>query len=143
MEDFVANVTPLLETAPDPTAAVSTIVDAHLRFDASHRDQVLVSAHERRSLPAQQQRPINALRARHRDAVVDTIEQGRAAGAFTVDDAQIAANGVLDLLSGVKEWYEPREHGKLDALVVRYQRLVLALLRHGGGPPDAVSAGAA
>lgn len=130
MQDFVAEVTPVLRRHDDPAEAVGSVVEAHLHFDFARLDEVLVSARERRSLPPELQRPINKLRARHRHALKERIEAGIAAGAFDVEDASLAASAVLDLLSGVKEWYHPPRDGRLDGLVVTYRRYVLALLGH-------------
>ncbi len=130
MEDFVAEVTPLLDGAAtdDPAAAIGAAVDAHLRFDFANLDRVLVSAHERRSLPDDLQRPINALRARHRHAVQAVVAAGAADGTFAVASPELATNALLDLLTGVKEWYHPPRDGRLDELVASYRRFALALL---------------
>lgn len=128
MQDFVAEVTPVLREHADPVDAIGAVVAAHLRFDYARLDEVLVSGRERRSLPAELQRPINNLRARHRHALRDRIAEGAAAGAFDVADPALAASAVLDLLTGVKEWYHPPRDGRLDSIVVTYQRYVGALL---------------
>ncbi len=128
MEDFGAEVTPVLDRADGPPAAIAAVVDAHLRFDAGNLDRVLVSAHERHSLPAAKQRTINAMRARHRQAVRRVVVAGVADGAFAVDDPAIATAALLDLLTGVKEWYHPPRDGRLDELVATYRRLAGAVL---------------
>jgi AcrR family transcriptional regulator len=130
MQDFVREVTPLLAVETDPAEAIRAVVEAHLRFDFARLDEVVVSARERRSLPAEMQRPINALRARHRHALKGRIEEGVARKDFDVGDASLAASAVLDLLTGVKEWYHPPRDGRLDGIVTTYQRYVLALLGH-------------
>jgi AcrR family transcriptional regulator len=129
MLDFLEDVTPVLDTE-DPERAVRAVVGAHLRFEFSRLDHVIVSARERRLLPVERQRPINALRARHRDALAETIARGATRGVFVTDVPQLAAHAVLDLLNGVKEWYHPPRDGSLDRLVERYEHHVLALLGH-------------
>ena len=141
MEDFVAEVTPLLDAPEDPIAAILAVVDAHLRFDFANLDRVIVSARERRSLPAELQRPINALRARHRHAVQDVVAAGAADGAFGVVSPEIATNALLDLLTGVKEWYHPPRDGRLDALVETYRGFALALLGRASDRKSATAAG--
>lgn len=132
MQDFVAEVTPVLGESehPDPVEAIGAVVEAHLRFDFERLDEVLVSARERRSLPSDLQRPINNLRARHRHALRERIEAGAAQGAFVVENPTVAASAVLDLLTGVKEWYHPPRDGRLDGLVASYRGFALALLGH-------------
>lgn len=128
MRDFVREVTPVLTAHADPVEAIAAVVDAHLRFDFARLDEVLVSARERRSLPPEMQRPINALRTRHRHAVKRRIADGVAHGVFAVDDASLAASAALDLLAGVKEWYHAPRDGRIDDLVATYQGFALGLL---------------
>lgn len=130
MRDFVEQVTPLLDAHADPVTAIEATVEAHLRFDFARLDEVLVSARERRSLPEELQRPINALRARHRHTLQRRIEDGVAQGLFTADAPSLTASAVLDMLTGVKEWYHPPRDGRLDGVVATYQRFALALLGH-------------
>jgi AcrR family transcriptional regulator len=143
MEDFVAEVTPLLGdgAAADPAGAIEAAVGAHLRFDFANLDRVLVSAHERQSLPLDMQKPINALRARHRHAVQAVVEAGAADGAFAVDSPRLATSALLDLLTGVKEWYHPPRDGRLDALVDAYRGYALALLGRASERKVATAAG--
>lgn len=129
MRDFVDEVTPKLIDRADPVETVSAVVATHLRFDYRNLDAVLVSARERRSLPPDLQAPINRMRAYHRLALRDVIEEGVESRVFAVDDAAIAAAAMLDLLSGVKEWFGPSGALSLDDLIAMYQGLALNLLR--------------
>jgi AcrR family transcriptional regulator len=128
MEDFVAEVTPVLFANHDPVAAILGVVDVHLRFDVANHDRVIVSSRDRRSLPDELLAPINALRARHRRAVQGVVEVGVAVGAFTAASARTSTYALLDLLTGVKEWYHPPRDGRLEALVEEYRGFALALL---------------
>lgn len=130
MEDFVAEVTPVLAEHPDdPVAAIKAVVDVHLRFDFANLDRVIVSARERRSLPEELQRPINVLRARHRRAVQRVVEAGEAQGTFVLAASpRTVTSALLDLITGVKEWYHPPRDGRLETLIAHYQSFVLALL---------------
>lgn len=128
MRDFVREVTPVLAAHEDPADAISAVVEAHLRFELGRLDEVLVSARERRSLPADMQRPINALRARHRHALQAKIVDGVEQGLLDVDDPALAGSAILDLLTGVKEWYHAPRDGRLDGLVEAYQHFALALV---------------
>jgi AcrR family transcriptional regulator len=128
MEDFISEVTPVLFAHDDPVTAILAVVDAHLRFDVANHDRVIVSNRERRSLPDELLKPINALRTRHRRAVQGVVEAGAAEGAFAVASPRTATYALLDLLTGVKEWYHPPRDGRLEALVEEYRGFVLALL---------------
>ena len=128
MLDFVAEVTAPLLSGGEPDQQVAAMVDAHLRFDLANLDRVLVSAHERHSLPDDKQRPINALRARHRRALEAVAGAGAERGIFAIADPRVAASGLLDLLSGAKEWYQPGRDGSLDQLVATYRGFAAGML---------------
>lgn len=128
MLDFVEQVTAPLLSGDDPGAQVAAMVEAHLRFDLANLDRVLVSAHERHSLPEDRQRTVNALRARHRRALETVLTAGAERGVFTLADPRVAASGLLDLLSGVKEWYRPRRDGSVEQLVATYQGYAAGML---------------
>jgi AcrR family transcriptional regulator len=141
MEQFVAEVTPVLASGRDPMDAIGEVVAAHLRFDFANLDRVIVSARERRSLSSELQRPINRLRARHRHALEAVIIAGIDEQVFSPADHRIAAAAVLDLLTGVKEWYRPPRDGRLDDLIATYRRYALAVLGCASERKVAITAG--
>lgn len=127
MEEFLAEVTSVLDADNDPVKAIRAVVAAHLAFDAARVNEVLVSARERRSLPPDLQQPVNAARARHQHALSNVVAAGVQSHQFKVDDVEIATNAVLDMLQGVKEWGR-HLFVDLDRLIDQYQGLVLAAL---------------
>lgn len=131
MSDFVAEVTPLLRRPGQPGELIAATVAAHLRFDIENVDRVIVSSRERRALPEERQRPINALRRRHRRELERVVAAGVANGEFLVADPKVATTALLDLLAGVKEWYRPGGRAKLAELIANYQAFAAALLRAG------------
>lgn len=128
MEDFAVQVTSVLKTEDDPVHVVTAAVAAHLRFNSARPDEVLVSSRERRSLPPEMQRPVNEVRAQHRRALRAVITAGVDQGRFLVEDSNLAANAVLDMLQGLMEWQHNLNGVSVDTLVARYQVLTLSLL---------------
>lgn len=132
MIDFLDEVTPRLAEHVDPVEALRAMIDAQVRFDAEHLDEVLVSIRERRSLPVAAQRAVNRLRARHREAVRDVIAAGAKQGSLHVRDVDISSNAVLDLVNGMIEWGLVKGDYSTEYLVSLYQDYVLAVLGHNG-----------
>ncbi|HEY4024808.1 MAG TPA: hypothetical protein VGO86_00145, partial [Candidatus Dormibacteraeota bacterium] len=91
--------------------------------------QVLVNMRERRSLPADQQVAINALRRQYRDAIASTVERGRALGVFAVPDAKLAAMAILDMVNGMAHWFRPADARDLERMAARYGDAAVALVR--------------
>src|SRR5215469_8024406 len=71
--DFNLEVLPELLSDRPPAQAIRAAVHAHILFANRRWAQVLVSMRERRSLPAELQAPIRALRRQYRDAIASTI----------------------------------------------------------------------
>jgi AcrR family transcriptional regulator len=132
MIDFLDEVTPRLAKHADPVEALRAMIDAQVRFDAEHLDEVLVSIRERRSLPVAAQRAVNRLRAKHREAVRDVIAAGANQGSLHVRDLDISSNAVLDLVNGMVEWGLAKGDYSTEYLISLYQDYVLAVLGHNG-----------
>jgi len=133
LQDFNLEVVPELRTERPPEQAIRAAIHAHIMFSSRRWAQVLVSMRERRSLPAQQQVAINALRRQYRDALAATIQRGCDEGLFSVPDAKLAAMAVLDMVSGLAHWFHPRDPRDLERTAVRYGEAAVALVR-GWGP---------
>src|SRR5215471_2459156 len=80
LRDFNLEVVPELRAERAPEEAIRAAIHAHIMFSSRRWAQVLVIMRERRSLPAQQQVAINALRRQYRDALAATIQRGCAEG---------------------------------------------------------------
>ncbi|HEY4025399.1 MAG TPA: TetR/AcrR family transcriptional regulator, partial [Candidatus Dormibacteraeota bacterium] len=74
-QDFNLEVVPELRAERPPEDAIRAAVRSHILFSNRRWPQVLVNMRERRSLPADQQVAINALRRQYRDAIASTVER--------------------------------------------------------------------
>jgi AcrR family transcriptional regulator len=149
-QDFNLEVVPELRAQRPPDQALEAAIRAHILFSNRRWPQVLVNMRERRSLPADQQAAINALRRQYRDAIASTIERGREQGLFPVPDAKLAAMAILDMVNGMAHWFRPRDRRDLERMAVRYGAAAVALVRgwgrgaaDGSGEPAASAAAAA
>ena len=132
-QDFNLEVVPELGAQRPPEAAIRAAIRSHVLFSNRNWPQVLVNMRERRSLPAEQQNAINALRRQYRDALAAAIQRGCDRGVFSVPDVTIAAMAVLDMVNGLAHWFRPRDRRDLERTAVRYGDAAVALVR-GWGP---------
>ena len=126
--DFNLEVLPELISDRPPADAIRAAVRAHILFSNRRWDEVVVSIRERRSLPAELQAPIKALRRQYRDAIAATIVRGCEQGAFDVPDPKLAAMAVLDLVNGLAQWFRPKNRRDLDRIALRYGDAAIALV---------------
>jgi AcrR family transcriptional regulator len=134
--DFNLEVVPELRAERPPDEALRAAIRGHILFSNRRWPEVLVNMRERRSLPAEQQTAINALRRQYRDAIASTIERGCVQGLFSVPDPKLAATAVLDMVNGTARWFRPRDRRDLEQMAARYGAAAVALVRGwGAGAP--------
>jgi Tetracyclin repressor-like, C-terminal domain len=97
---------------------------------------VVVSIRERRSLPAELQAPIKALRRQYCDAIAAIIARGCEQGVFDIPDAKLAAMAVLDLVNGLAQWFRPKSRRDLEQIAMRYGDAAIALVTGWGHSED-------
>ena len=131
--DFNAAVMPLFKTGKGPVETLRDAVREQIRFSLARKGEVLVSIRERRSLPPELRRQVNQLRREYRDAIIGVIEEGRRQRLFKVADSKLAAMALLDMISGLFQWFQPRDDADRERITRIYVDSALALLQGGGG----------
>src|SRR5579859_576961 len=134
--DFNLSVLPELASGRPPAEAIRGAIRAHILFAHGRWAEVVVSMRERRSLPAELQEPIKALRRQYRDAVAAIIARGCEQGVFDCPDAKLAAMAVLDLVNGQSHWFRPKGRRDVDRMAMRYGDAAIALLSSWGHAED-------
>ncbi|QPG44824.1 MULTISPECIES: TetR/AcrR family transcriptional regulator [unclassified Rhodococcus (in: high G+C Gram-positive bacteria)] len=117
-------------SATEPADRMRAIVDGFVRTHAVHHTVCRVAQYELHALTPEHYRTIAAIR-RDTDAVIRAeIENGIAAGVFTVRDVPTTALAILSLGIDVARWYQP---GRIDVdtLAGNYVELVLGMLGAG------------
>ena len=95
-----------------PAERLEAFVRFHLRFHMARPDAVFVATMELRNLTPENFTAVDALRNRYEAVLESLLEEGQAAGAFTIPDTRLATMAVLAMLTGVTTWY--REDGRLS-----------------------------
>ena len=96
-----------IEVPEPPAAALATFARFHVRYHLTRPDDVFLAYMELRSLEPAGLAAISALRSQYEAIPKAIIRRGSAAGAFAVDDPDIAALAVLAMLTGVTTWFRP------------------------------------
>ena len=108
----------------DPVAALDRFTRFHIRFHLPRRDQVFVSYMELRNLDPDNFAKIESLRRRYEDALETILQTGVKSGDFVVSDTRVTTLGLIALLTGITNWYDPAGRLESDTLQNIYTELV-------------------
>jgi AcrR family transcriptional regulator len=118
----------VVKEGPSPVAALCGLVQTHVVAHALQRAETVVVDTELRSLTPGRRAPIVALRDEYEGLWGSVIEEGCAAGSFHVPDAGLARLALLQMCSGVANWYSPNGGRELADVASAHARLSLAML---------------
>jgi AcrR family transcriptional regulator len=123
--DLIAVVTEAMEQASSPRERLIAGIRAHVMFHATRRKENFIADSEIRSLEKDERVAIVALREQYEQLYSDVLEEGRASGAFVVDDVSITLAGLFAMLNGVATWYRPRGRLSLEEIADQYCAIFL------------------
>lgn len=109
-------------------AMMCALVEMHVTVHATHRDETAVVDNELRHLDEVRRAHAVELRDAYEAFWTDTITAGIGSGAFSVHDPRLARLGILQMCSGVAEWYSPQGELSLPELAKIHAHMVLQLL---------------
>jgi AcrR family transcriptional regulator len=117
-----------IEKVADPEEQIREFVAFHLRYHIINRKESAVLATEMRSLTPRNRHAIAHLQRLYTDKIHEIVRRGHAAGLFRIDDPQIAAFGIVQMLTGITRWYNPRGRLSVDELIAIYTDMTLGIL---------------
>ena len=120
-----------LDAGGDPPLRLRRVVEAHVRYHASHRQEAFVGNREIASLDPPHRRRVLALRSRYERALRDLIQEGCRAGLFTVPSARLASYAILDMGIGVAAWFRADGEHSADDIAYAYADHALRIVRCG------------
>ncbi|WP_344315542.1 TetR/AcrR family transcriptional regulator [Fodinicola feengrottensis] len=112
----------------DPPAAICGLVQIHVWSHATYSAETAVVDNELRALDKPRREAAVRLRDRYEAFWSKTVEAGCARGDFRVPDRRIARLGILQMCSGVAQWYSPSGKLSLRDLVAAHAQMVLGAL---------------
>jgi AcrR family transcriptional regulator len=112
----------------DPALRLRRMVEAHVRYHATHRQEAFVGNREIASLDPRHRRRVLALRAKYEHTLRDVIEEGRRAGQFTAKFPRLASYAILDMGIGVATWFRPDGEHSADDIAYTYANYALHIV---------------
>jgi Tetracyclin repressor-like, C-terminal domain len=110
----------LAEAGSDPAARFRNLIECLALYMASHRKSAAMDA-EIRALSPPARKQYSAQRHQVEQMLVETIDQGVAAGVFEVTSPRDTGRALLGMVQAITLWFDP-ERGQLTAaeLAARY-----------------------
>jgi AcrR family transcriptional regulator len=121
----------MLEEIPEPERRLAALVELHVWFHGAHPLATLVTDSELRALDGERRRVAIELRDGYQALWHEVLQGGCDAGRFDVDDARLAAIGLLELCTGVSHWYAAGGERELGEVCALHADWALGLVRAG------------
>jgi AcrR family transcriptional regulator len=118
----------LVDLASTPEAMMCALVQMHVSVHATHRAETAVVDNELRHLDSDRRHHAVELRDVYENFWTITIAAGVKDGSFTVHDQRLARLAILQMCSGVAEWYSPKGQLLLRELAQTHAHMTLQLL---------------
>jgi AcrR family transcriptional regulator len=112
----------------DPQHRIVQLVNLHVRRHAEDSLLMMVGDTEIRSLTTEPRREVVALRDAYEHIWEDTVSAGLDAGLFSVPDVKLATLALLQMCTGISQWYSPRGRLSLDSVSDAFIAMTLNLL---------------
>lgn len=113
-----------------PDAMMCALVQMHVSVHATHRDETAVVDNELRHLDRERRIHAVELRDVYEGFWTRAISAGVRDGVFSVHNQRLARLGILQMCSGVAEWYSPKGELALRDLAQAHAHMTLQLLGH-------------
>lgn len=117
-----------LDAAAPPEQRLVALVQVHVLVHAHQREEAIVVDAELKSLGPEARAEVVAVRDRYEGLWSAALEDGVAAGVFTVEQVRVARLALLSMCTNVAHWYSPAA-GDDEALVLAFSDLALGAVR--------------
>jgi AcrR family transcriptional regulator len=125
METLIADQRAARAAGGDVAVQLRRVVEAHVRFHATHREQAFVGNREIGNLEPHHRDRVLRLRRRYENGLRDLITDGVKSGAFNIEAKRLASYAILDMGVGVATWFRP--DGVHSAAEIAYAHADFAL----------------
>lgn len=120
-----------IDAGGDVVLRLRRVVEAHVRYHATHRLEAFVGNREIASLDEPHRRRVLALRTDYERALRALIDEGCRAAVFTVGSARLASYAILDMGMGVAAWFRPDGQYSADEVAYAYADHALRIVGAG------------
>jgi AcrR family transcriptional regulator len=119
----------ILSGEDEPEVKLAALVELHVWFHGSHPLATTITDTEMRVLSSAQREDVMRRRDAYDDIWTSVVREGTDAGRYEVLDERVATLAILELCTGVSEWYAPGGRLELDELCSIHADMALGLLR--------------
>ena len=111
-----------------PRTRLAAFVENHIAFHIARRHATHVSNMELRSLSPRRLTHILKLRAAYEKELRAILRDGAAAGAFAIDDIELTAMALIQMMTGVIVWFRPDERLSVAGVTETYLEMTMRLV---------------
>ena len=112
----------------DPTTRLTFFVRNHVNFHVLRRHSTHVSNLELRSLTPDRLTQILRMRSAYEKHLRQIVRDGVESGDFRVEDTQLTAMAIIQMITGVIVWFRPDERLSVDQVTDTYLQMTLRLV---------------
>jgi AcrR family transcriptional regulator len=116
----------------DPMARIEHFVRFHIRFHLDRGDEIFIAYMELRNLSPENFIRIEQKRRAYERLLGEILEQGNAAGQFSLCDTKLSSYAIIAMLTGVSTWYKGDGRLALAEIEEIYLCMVRGLVSRGG-----------
>ena len=118
--------------AAPPSERLAAFVDNHVRFHVARRHSTHVSNMELRSLSHERLSHVLKRRNAYEKELRVILRDGRDSGDFDIDDTELTAMAIIQMLTGVIVWFRPGERLTVDQVTEIYLKMTMRLVGAAG-----------
>jgi AcrR family transcriptional regulator len=128
---LIANQRSARRAGGDIVVQVRRMVEAHVRFHTTHREQAFVGNREIGNLEDPHRDKVLRLRRSYEQGLRQAIAEGIRCAAFTVEHPRLASYAVLDMGIGVATWFSADGPYSADQIAYTYADFAIAMFQRG------------
>jgi AcrR family transcriptional regulator len=127
MEDLQESWATARPASADPRARLAAFVRNHISFHVLRRHSTHVSNMELRSLSRDNLSHILRLRGGYEKELRQILRDGAGNGAFRIDDVELTAIAIIQMITGVIVWFRPDERLSVEEVAETYLTMTMRL----------------
>ncbi|MGI9188778.1 MAG: TetR/AcrR family transcriptional regulator [Longimicrobiaceae bacterium] len=111
---LLASLERLLEGVDDPLRRLRILMETHLRYFISAKDEMKLLSHEAEALTGEFRRVVNAKKRRLSDVATEALKELRPAGDM---DPRVATFAMFGMMNWLYNWHRPEKDVAVDKIV--------------------------
>jgi len=118
------------DSSDDVAVQLRRMVEAHVRLHCRHPHEAFVGGREIDSLEEPHRAALLSKRRSYESRVREVIERGNDLGSFRVASPRVTSYAILDMCTGVANWFRPDGEMTEDEIAYQYAENCLNMVQH-------------